>query len=448
MNYKKTTSIFEILECFQINGLSQSQILSIAFQCGFMKRASKKINATDFLASLCSISVEEGTASYNNMASRFYSSSNIIASKQAFWKKVDTPCIVFFKAILERIIKLKINTTEFSAINKKCSYKRILVQDSTIIKLPTHLFKKFSGARNRHSVVCNARIQGVYDLLSGCFVSFSIDPYSKNDILAASEIELQEGDLVLRDRGYYLNDEIQRHIDNGADCIYRYKHKTQFLNSITEKPIDLLKELEKNKELDIVVLLNNKDRTKVRLVAVPVNEEIGNKRRMKAKKESKSKKNISEEVLKLMSWTIFITTISSDKSDFKELMAMYRLRWRIEVLFKIWKSYLKFGNIHNVSECQLNAILLSRFIMIVLYVNIFFQPFYLKIRKQYGKFLSIMKLVNYLVVNPNSITEIIEIGKQKSQLREEILKPILKYCTYDSRKRLNYCQLFELAFLS
>ena len=125
------------------------------------------------------------------------------------------------------------------------AYKRILVQDSTIIKLPYRLFDKYSGVSNQYSAVCNARIQGVYDLISGSFISFSIDPYSKNDLAAAPEIELQKGDLVLRDRGYYINDEIKRHLDAGADCIYRYKHKTTFLDSITGDTINLLEELEK-----------------------------------------------------------------------------------------------------------------------------------------------------------------------------------------------------------
>ena len=34
------------------------------------------------------------------------------------------------------------------------------------------------------------------------FIDFSIDPYSKNDLVSAPELELQLDDLVLRDRGY------------------------------------------------------------------------------------------------------------------------------------------------------------------------------------------------------------------------------------------------------
>jgi hypothetical protein len=38
-------------------------------------------------------------------------------------------------------------------------------------------------------------------LLDRRLIGFSIDPYSKNDLAAAPELPLQQGDLVLRDRG-------------------------------------------------------------------------------------------------------------------------------------------------------------------------------------------------------------------------------------------------------
>lgn len=413
-----------------------------------MKRTPKKIDAPKFLATICLLA-QQYLPSYNNLASRFHVSFCVSASRQAFWKRVNNPCVLFFQAILEKLIVLKFNIEELSDYTKTCPYKRVLVQDSTIIRLPSRLFAKFSGVKNASATLCNARIQGVYDLLSGCFVSFSIDPYTKNDLTAAPEIELQEGDLVLRDRGYYINNEIQRHMENGADCIYRYKHKTLLFDSISGDTIDLLKELEKNNKLDMEVLLNNPKKTKVRLVAFPVKEEIGNKRRMKAIKESCSKGKLSPDVLKLMSWTIFITTIPKEKANFDELMAIYRLRWRIEIIFKIWKSHMRFAQVHNVSANQLNVILLSRFIMIVICVNVVFYSYFFKIRQVYGKYLSLTKLVSFLILNQDMLNQIIIIDRDNElKSRKSILLTLLRYCIYDTRKRLNYCQFFELALLS
>ncbi len=109
----------------------------------------------------------------------------------------------------------------------------------------------------------------------------------------------------------------------------------------------------------------------MRLVAVPVDQETADKRRMKAKKEIRGRCP-SELFLQLQSWTIFITTIPEDMADFIELLNLYGLRWRIEIIFKSWKSNLHFDNIHNVSKNQLTVILSARIIMFLIISQIIY----------------------------------------------------------------------------
>jgi hypothetical protein len=418
----------------------------MAYESGFMKRRSKKIDAPYFLANLC-LSSLEGSPSYNDLAARFQLEYDISASKQAFWKRVDEPCVIFFQSVLARIINLKICDVDINAIKVCSKYKRVIIQDSTIIKLPLRLFKVFSGVANAHASVCNARIQGVYDLLSGCFLSFSIDPYSKNDLSAAPELNIQSGDLVLRDRGYSTNAEIKRHIDTGADCIYRHKCKSIYIDPGTGGTVDLKSLLIRQGKLDVEVCLNDENRTKVRLIATPVSQEIANSRRMKAKKEIKGHKP-STESLFLMSWTIFITTIPQSLADFKKVFTIYQLRWRIEIIFKILKSHMNFDKVHNVSENQLKVLLTARFIMIVLSIHFIYLPCYIIIHKIYNRQLSMMKLINYLMKNPMKFVLILAHKNKIKQFNESILDSLIRYCTYDKRKRLDFNQLITRVILS
>lgn len=411
-----------------------------------MKRSSKKIDAPRFLTILC-LNSQIGSPSYNDLASSFHATYDTLASKQAFWKKVNSSCLIFFQKVLARIIQMKVGEMETREHETFKQFKRVIIQDSTIIKLPLHLFKVFSGVSNAHSSVCNARIQGVYDLISGHFISFSIDPYSKNDQVAASELELQKGDLVLRDRGYSTMKEIKRHTTEEAFCIYRYKLNSTYIDPSSGKPFDLKAALIKDNSIDMEVCLADKERTRVRLLAAPVNQELADLRRMKAKKEMRGH-NPSAELLFLMSWTIFVTNIPIAQSSYNQILATYRLRWRIESIFKIWKSYMSFDQIHNVSENQLKVLLTARFLMVVTTIHLAYQPCYLKIRCIYNKHISMMKTVKYFMTNPNMLCEIvylINICPEKLKLRLAVL---LKYCSYDKRKRLNFYQLTEMAFLS
>lgn len=412
-----------------------------------MKRRAKKIDAPHFLVLMC-IESQKGSPSYNELSARFDAVYNISASKQAMWKKVNQSCVIFFQTILAHVIKHRVWDKNTDELNPWSNYKRIIVQDSTIIKIPLKLFDIFSGVSNASMAVCNARIQGVYDLIPGRFISFSIDSYSKNDLLAAPELEIRPGDLVLRDRGYYKNDEMQRQVEAGADCIYRHKYKTTFLDPQTKKPIDLVDLLERKGKLDTQVCLNNKNQTKVRIVAVPVCREVANTRKMKAKKQSKGH-NPSKGALKLLEWTIFITNISAEEADFEKLFKMYRLRWRIEIIYKIWKSHMAFAKLNQVSYDQLLVILTARLILIVICTHSLFNHCETTIFQKYKTHISMMKFMNYLMKNTEKIN--ILLGAQQGHYaadHDEILYRIKRYCSYDKRKRLNHCQLFDQAFLS
>ncbi len=101
------------------------------------------------------------------------------------------------------------------------------------------------------------------------------------------------------------------------------------------------------------------------------------------------------------------------------------------------KSHMSFAKIHNVSLNQLQVLLISRFVMLILSVHLIYQPYYLKVEKHCNKQLSQGKFINYIIQNPECFKKIlIQIfGMQKND--EEIINQLVKYCCYDNRKRLN-----------
>lgn len=430
-----------------VQGLTNHQLKQVAIDSGFMKRKSRKISAVDLLTLIC-LESQKGSPSYNDLAARFDSLYNITPSKQAVWKRINTACVLFFQSALALLIKLKVTDQEKEAVKACGKYNRVIIQDSTIIQLPLNLFAQFSGVSNGHHQVCNARIQGAYDLLSGSFLSFSIDPYSKNDLKAAPDLELRDKDLVLRDRGYLSYAEIVRHITAGADWIFRHKCRSQYLDPASGRPINLTALLKKCQYLDIEVCLNNAEQTRVRLVAEPVSQEVADNRRMKAKKEIHGR-NPSSEVLTLMGWTIFLTSIPREEADFKKISKIYRLRWQIEMIFKTWKSHLHFDKIHQVSSNQLQILLTARLTMIVLCMHKLFIPLREKIYDQYNRDLSMFKFMNYIMKNQlQALPLILSLFQVQNNPNCQVYSKLIKYCCYDKRKRLNMTQLTKEVLLS
>ena len=221
-----------------------------------------------------------------------------------------------------------------------------------------------------------------------------------------------------------------------------------YLDPVSRQPINLVALLKKHRYLDMDVCLNNLEQTMVRLVAAPVGQQVANNRRMKAKKEIHGR-NPSAEVLKLMGWTIFITTIPRSEADFIKISKIYRLRWQIEIIFKTWKSNLHFDKIHRVSYNQLQVLLTARMTMIVLYMQKLFGPLSDRIYRQCNRELSMFKFLNYIMKNQHQVFLLIKsICRGNIEENSRINSKLIRYCAYDRRKRLNMPQLIRDVLLS
>lgn len=395
-------------------------------------------------ASLCAECLQ-GSPSCNDLAARIQTFAGKAPSRQAVSLRLNQALENILQRLLEQVIRQKTARGGFSETKPPPSfrnYRRVLVQDSTILKLPSHLFEHFSGVSNALSTVCNARIQATYNLLDHHLLAVSIDPYSKNDLVAAPELPLQPGDLSLRDRGYLLVDEIQRHREAGADCIYRHKTGTIYLDPQTGKPIDLLALLKNQGVLDMEVLLNNQARTRVRLVTAPVDAQTANLRRRKAKIETHGH-HPSREVLALMDWTIFITTLPAALASFKEILAIYGLRWRIEIIFKAWKSHLKFPLLHRVSKLQLAILLKTRLLIITACTNLVFGQLERTLLQNYDRRLSLLKFLRFLSTNPERFICALQSRTLTAQENRAWYQTLVRYCCYDLRKRQNYSETWN-----
>lgn len=416
-----------------VKSLDPQEIESLAVKSGFKVRKAKKITPVALLHSYCMESINN-SLSFNDISGILNDYTGNLPSRQAVGKRINETFIIFLEMILERVLGDKVDPKEF--LQENSYFSRILVQDSTIVKLPSHLFNEFSGASNGHVAACNSRIQGVYDLIAKKFLSFSIDKYSRNDFDAASELVVQAGDLVLRDRGYLKYDELKRIQNADAFFIYRHASTMYYRDPETDEKIDLAKLLKKNGHIDMDVCLNNKMRTPVRIVSAPVSEETANLRRMKEKRKLKGHKP-SENLLFLMSWTVFITNLPRSEFSFETILSLYGLRWRIETIFKTWKSNMSFTTIHRVSSQQVRAMLIARFITITITMHCVYERCEGIIATYTNKLLSISKLMRHIQVNKERLMKII-VELAQDPVRASI--SLSRFCSYDKRKRLNYVQ--------
>ncbi len=276
-------------------------------------------------------------------------------------------------------------------------FAHVWVHDSTSQTLPKHLAELFPGAGNQHGQdYATLKIQWICDIKNGVVGHVSLSGYTRNDQAAAPDIleVARPGDLVLRDSGYFTTAVLAQFVSAGISFLSRYRHGVNPYDPKTGQPLNLKALLKNSGSLDMDVLLGP-ERAAVRLVALPVPEEVANQRRHKAKVSAQKRHRSppGAEHLFLMGWNIFVTNVPAATWPPKVLAAIYRLRWRIEISFKTWKSHLGLPHLNCRTPVLLELSVLTKLLFCALVCQL---SDLLELNCPHGQHVSLLRLGHIL----------------------------------------------------
>jgi hypothetical protein len=253
-----------------------------------------------------------------------------------------TPALVkFLEAALKRVLR-HVLITGAPPIELLERFPQVVIGDSTTITLPDEYAEQFPGCGGSHgSGKAALKIQVHWDLRHGR-LQMLLEPGRASDAKSPiSEIPLPAGSLSTFDLGYFSLDRFERVEQAGSYWLSRLQHGTTVCDA-AGNPVALRQFLVKNANCGVVdthVQLGEK-RLSCRLLAVHVTPEIAARRRQKIREKARDHgREPSQEYLELQEWTIFVTNCPSSLLRWKEVVVLYRARWQIERLFKLWKSY-------------------------------------------------------------------------------------------------------------
>lgn len=418
--------------------LQSISIELLAIQSGFVRRKPRKIGPLNFLLGFF-IMVLTGGNSLSTLATTIGLLSGYCISKQAVDKRIQAPLIKFLEGVLAASLSFSIRLNESLYDNVFKSFRRIFVQDSTSIALPSKLSSYFPGSGNdSQGQSASMKIQSIFELASERFFHFGISAFTKNDQRAAGDILplLQAGDLIIRDLGYFSLSVFRQIHFKAAYFLSRLKYGVTLYEADGQPPLDLLNKLKKYGQLDIDSCLGSKEKLPVRLIAIPVPEAVAAERRRKYKsKASRDRRlNPSKEHLALLGWDLFITNVAREVLTAKQVTKIYNLRWRIESIFKSWKSHFNLTNVPKANVVRVTSFVYAMLIFITIFQTFVHIRLYKETLSKNKKQLSLLKLSRFF---REQIWAIVLFG-----LKPEVLeKQILYHCTYESRTdRQNHAQ--------
>jgi hypothetical protein len=319
-------------------------------------------------------------------------------------------------------------------------FRRVLVQDSTTIALPPKLVADFPGPRNKFGQHACAKIQAIIDLLREQYCAFELSPYIKNDQAAAHDIfaTARAGDLVLRDLGYFALAVLKQMLEKGIYFLSRFRYGIAIFEADGETPFNLLKALRQSDVLDQIFRIGATEKVLVRLIAQPISPEVAAERRRKARADRDRRKNHNAAYFKLLGWDIFVTNIPSTILTAQQVTRIHRLRWRVEIVFKSWKSQFEMNQVPQVKDnpTRIKAHVYAVLIFITLcHHNLFAK---LSKRKKNAKQpeISLLKFSQFV----KEFAVFLAMPPDKKWFKWAWLQ-ISYHCRYERRERKNYSQL-------
>lgn len=381
----------------------------------------------------------KGVNTFSRWAEQISMLCGKVVSKQSVFERLTKHTVIFTKQLL--VYKLKqwyerpIANTLFKTFNN------VFLQDSTTLALPDNLAKAFPGNYSKGKYKAVARIQTIYNFTQNTFAYLGLTSFCDNDQGASGLMvkHIGKGDLVIRDLGYFVLDVFEQIIERGAHFLTKKRYGVNVYDIDSGEQMDLCCLLRKKKYIDREVFLGRACKIKVRLAAVSLPVAIASERRRKAKYNRDKRLNHSKEYYELLGYAIYLTTVDQAVWNTEDIVKAYKLRWRIEIIFKSWKSHFNIQPlIHRQcnNKIRIECMIYMMLIFIALFQTVWYIYFEKRIYSKYKKHISLLKLAGFISKN----IEMILIQPLKLL---ELEKYIAKHCTYESRKdRINIVERY------
>ncbi len=251
-------------------------------------------------------------------------------------------------ALLEQVLNAavaQVIAAEPVAIPLLQRFNGIIVQDSSIISLPDALVTIWQGCggSDGHHVAA-LKLQVRFDLLKGTLYGPLLENGRTNDRGSALQsAPLPIGALRIADLGYFSVDQLRTFNDQGAYFLTRFYLQTALFDEDGNRlSLPIILEAASTGKIECSVQIGAAQRLPVRLLAVRVPQEVADQRRRKVRAEARSRGETPSHIrLDFAQWTILVTNVHPNKLTLSEAMVLVRVRWQIELLFKLWKTHGK-----------------------------------------------------------------------------------------------------------
>ena len=370
----KTIQLIEkLFEC-----ICPERVDEIAKETGFIKR-KRLFTANDFLSLLFQIHGNLVDCSLQELCTKILMKQEIAVSRTAIDKKFTSEAVVFLQRIIQELM-LEQQLLHPSVLNLSDDwpFTSIRVLDASFVSVPDHL--KARACKTRQT---SAKIQFELNILTGESTFLCVDLDNVNDVrMGARRVPfIEEHELCLQDLGYFSFDQFEKIEENKGFFITKLRSDVyvalknpfpsfhpngEVVQSSLYHRVDLValcKNLAPGEYLELEGVHFGRDaHFPARCILFSHDESQKEQKIQRIQRRTvQSGKKPKQVVQDLAGITVCMTNLPESISA-SQVIELYRLRWQVELIFKVWKSYLEIDHFKLMKQerwlCHLYGTLL------------------------------------------------------------------------------------------
>lgn len=355
---------------------SKEWLVATARRVGFIQRVSSRLEGDDFVKLLTTEMLTHPGISLPGMCDVLRKINPAAdMSPQALCERINSAGAVDYLCEVLRLAVEKNLGIDRESVSPEAlaSFNRVLIEDSTWMTLNEKLAGDFKGSGGNASKAA-LKIDFILDLKRQTIHRLSMSGGNLPDQARAGEIveDLEKGDLVIRDLGYFSIKTLADIHAKGAFYLSRLLKGTGLYLSADPgaQAINIVVHLNRNfahqSVMDLDIYLGQ-ERVPCRLIAYRAPEAVVNERIRKAEASARKKgRQLSEESRQWLRFSFFVTDVSREVWSAEVIGTIYRIRWQIELRFKSWKSLCQIDLLKGQRPERIQCLVYGRLITIVL----------------------------------------------------------------------------------
>jgi hypothetical protein len=335
-----TTTIAQLADTLQTLFTTSAQ--QLAADSGFIRR-QRIVSGPSFAQGLVFTWLDNPHATLDDLAVAVAPEGQTLAP-QSLDERFTPQAADFLRRLLLDAVS-HVVAAQPTAVHLLRRFSGVYLLDSTGVALPAVLAELWPGCGGGGDPAVGQaalKVQVCYELTSGALEGLSLHPGRAADNTAALASQpLPAGSLRLADLGYFDLDVLHTYDRQQVYFVSRLQPKTALYDADGRKwKLGALLAARASDRLDEWVTVGTKQRLRCRLLAVRCPEGVAAQRRRRLTVQAaKHGRRVSAEGRLLCDWTVFICNAPAWLLSLQEAWVLYRVRWQIELLFKLWKSH-------------------------------------------------------------------------------------------------------------